>query len=235
MISSRKNGFPSARSRIDSRRSAGRSSTASSTSTRGVASSSDSGSRTIELKLRWPPPQPGRRCVSSGREGQTNSSGPCDAVRELLEQVEHRGVGPVDVLDDDDGRTRPRRGPRRTPATPRGVSTPHLARSGGRRSAESWSSSPTVNASDRGRTCGIGEPAASTSLSERRRSWRAQPRADRSRARRRDALRISRERPVGEASPYGRQRPAAPDGVGLRVRPLEQLRARRLFPTPGSP
>ena len=76
MISSRKSGFPSARARIDSRVSSGRSSTARSTSMRVVASLCDSGSRKIELKLRFPPPQPVRRWARSGREGQTKRSGP---------------------------------------------------------------------------------------------------------------------------------------------------------------
>ena len=101
MISSRKSGFPSARSSIDSRVSTGRSSTASSTSTRVVASSCDSGSRKIELKFRFPPPQPDRRWARSGRDGQTKRTAG-DAVHKRLEQVEQRVIRPVDVLDYDD-------------------------------------------------------------------------------------------------------------------------------------
>ena len=55
-------------------------------------------------KLRRPPPQVGRVPVSAGRAGQTRRSGPLRSVGDLLEQVEQRRVGPVDVVDHDDER-----------------------------------------------------------------------------------------------------------------------------------
>ena len=74
-ISSRKNGLPSARSRIRSRSPSPRSSMSSSSRTICSASAAPSGSSARLEALRRPPAQPGRRAVSSGRLGQTNSTG----------------------------------------------------------------------------------------------------------------------------------------------------------------
>src|SRR5439155_17461128 len=52
------------------------SSTASSTSTNRSASAAVRGSSEMLEKFRLPPPQPGRRAVSSGRDGQMYSTGP---------------------------------------------------------------------------------------------------------------------------------------------------------------
>ena len=68
------------------------------------SSSSPSGSSEIVVALRRPPPQPGRRSSSSSRARQTISSGPAHPARQVLDQVEHSLVGPVDVLDREDQR-----------------------------------------------------------------------------------------------------------------------------------
>ena len=74
-ISSRKNGFPSARATISARASSPI--TASSrSSARRMLSLASSGSTASPVKLRRPPPQVGRRAVSSGRAVQRKNSGP---------------------------------------------------------------------------------------------------------------------------------------------------------------
>src|SRR5204862_431889 len=55
----------------------GRSSTLSSSVMSRSESPADSGSSATEEALRRPPPQPGRRAPSSGRDGHTNIAGPC--------------------------------------------------------------------------------------------------------------------------------------------------------------
>ena len=79
-----------------------------------------SGSSAIVVALRRPPPQPGRRSSSSSRARQTISAGPAHPARQVLDQVEHALVGPVDVLDRDHHAAgagsppRPASAPRRT-------------------------------------------------------------------------------------------------------------------------
>ncbi len=51
-----------------------------------------------------PPPQAGRRSSSSGRAVPSSSSGPSDLAQDALEQVEQRLLGPVKILEQDDGR-----------------------------------------------------------------------------------------------------------------------------------
>ena len=75
-ISSRKNGFPSARSRILRWTDEGRSSTVSSSRTSRSASSLERGSRASEDMFLRPPPQLGRFAVRSGRDGHRKSTGP---------------------------------------------------------------------------------------------------------------------------------------------------------------
>ena len=72
-----------------------------------------SGSREIVVALRRPPPQPGRRSSSSSRARQTSSSGAAHPAGQVLDQVEHSLVGPVDVLDREHQRTTSVRSPRR--------------------------------------------------------------------------------------------------------------------------
>ncbi len=62
-----------------------------------------SGSSPMAAAFVLPPPHPGRVSSSSGRARQSNSS-PSSAVRDILDDVEGPGVGPVDVLDDEDER-----------------------------------------------------------------------------------------------------------------------------------
>ena len=118
-ISSRKNGLPSARSRIRSCTDGGRSSTARSARISSSDSSAVSGSRATDDVLRRPPPQPGRVAMRSGRDGHRNRTGPAHPIGQLFEQVEQRVVGPVDVLDHDDDR--PAFAERREERSPRGV------------------------------------------------------------------------------------------------------------------
>ena len=88
-----------------------------------------------------PPPQPGRRSVSSGRAGHRKNAGPTTAVGELLQQVEQRLVGPVDVVDHRDQR-RPAR-ERREERTPRPVDLEATSRGSiGIRTRPSGSSTP---------------------------------------------------------------------------------------------
>ncbi len=65
-------------------------------------SSSESGSSRMEVALSLPPPQPGPPSSSSGRARQRISTGALrDPVGEVLDQVEQRRLGPVDVLEDE--------------------------------------------------------------------------------------------------------------------------------------
>jgi hypothetical protein len=114
-ISSRKKGLPSARSRICSRTRSGRASTDRSRRTSVPASSALSGSIAIEETLRWPPPHPGRLWPRRAHEQDRAD----DPVGQVLEQVEQRGVGPVDVLDH--GHDRRVGGERREERPPRRV------------------------------------------------------------------------------------------------------------------
>ena len=102
----------------------GRSSTASrSGDERSISSSPSGSSTTLESSAgRLPSPGAPRRQLGPRRaDEQQRALGP---LRDLLEQVEQRRVGPVDVLDDHDapGRAAARRGEERA-ATPLWVST----------------------------------------------------------------------------------------------------------------
>ena len=67
-----------------------------------------------------PPPHPGLRDGELRAGGTQEQDAPGDALRELVKEVEERGVRPVDVLDDGDRRRRGAQARRRTIATRRG-------------------------------------------------------------------------------------------------------------------
>ena len=71
----------------------------SSASTSSRVSLSVSGSSEIVVALRRPPPQPGRRSSSSSRGQADEQERRAHPARQVLDQVEHPLVGPVDVLD----------------------------------------------------------------------------------------------------------------------------------------
>ena len=69
---------------------------------RPAVSPSVSGGSTICVALRDPRPQSGRRSKSSGRVAQSSMIGECASrLDELVDEVQERGVGPVQVLEDE--------------------------------------------------------------------------------------------------------------------------------------
>ena len=102
-------------------------------SNRRLVSSAGSGSRTMPEKLRRPPPQARASVgqIGSGRAEEQDAA--LDAFGQLVEEVEQRLIGPVDVLHDDDQRRRRPPVRRRRSATRRG-SRPAAVRGRGDRS-----------------------------------------------------------------------------------------------------
>ena len=98
-ISSRKNGLPSARATI-ARALALADAVPSSSSTSRALSPASSGSTASPVKLRAPaaPGRPPRRQLGPG--GAEHEQRALGMSGDVLEQLEHGGVGPLDVLDD---------------------------------------------------------------------------------------------------------------------------------------
>ncbi len=153
--------------------------------------------------------------MSSGRAGHTNRTGPTHAVGELLEQVEQRRVGPVDVLDDGDHRSARGRAPRRTIATRRASSAvPRAARAVAERERPD-PRCPRCRPAPRSPSPGSLRPrCVIRSRTECRGSVRGPPPAGRCRARRASSFRISASGQYVTPSPYGRQRPRTTDRAG---------------------
>ena len=107
-VSSTKSGLPSVLSSSVARgRARGARSPSSSASTQLLALVARSGSSSIAVARRRPPPQPGRTSSSSGRARQRIRSGASRTqVGEVLDQLEQRLLGPVDVLEDQHERLR---------------------------------------------------------------------------------------------------------------------------------
>ena len=87
-----------------------------------AVSSSESGASRIVDELTLPPPQPGRRVEELGAGGADDEQRhPARPVHEVVDEVEQRVVGPVQVFEDEDERPLARRSPpgsgarRRTP------------------------------------------------------------------------------------------------------------------------
>ena len=78
-----------------------------------------SGSRPTDETLRLPPPQPGRSLGQLRSRRTDQERRPDDSVGELLQQVEQRLIGPMDVIDHRDDRRSARE--RREQRTPRCV------------------------------------------------------------------------------------------------------------------
>ena len=180
-ISSTKRGLPSAASVIRARTDSS-SDAPSRCSIRRSASASPSGSSSTDVALSFPPAQPGRASRSSGRARQTSRiGGLARPVGDVLDQVEERWLGPVDVVEDDDealavGASASTAGvpPRRSP--------------------------PVVRAPRRLPSAGWGAPVESLERPRASSSSSSSPRPGSSRT-------IS---PIGQyviPSPYGRQRP----------------------------
>ena len=69
-------------------------------------SSSESGSSRTEVAFSLPPPQPGRMSSSSGRARQIEQDrGAARPVGEVLDEIEERRLGPVDVVEDENERS----------------------------------------------------------------------------------------------------------------------------------
>ena len=104
-ISSRKNGLPSARSRMRSRRPSPQVVDVQQQPHEPLAPRPRPAGRAPGWRaLRGRRPRPGRRASARAGCGQRNSTGAGTPVGELLQQVEHRAVGPVDVLEHRDRR-----------------------------------------------------------------------------------------------------------------------------------
>ena len=115
-ISSRKNGLPSERSRIRRRTPSGSSST--SEQERDEPRALLAAQRVERQRAEAPPPSApvGTRAEQVGTRGAEEEDRPVEPLGELVEDVEHRRVGPVEVLDDGDDRGAPcHRGEQRAP------------------------------------------------------------------------------------------------------------------------
>ena len=198
------------------------------------ASSAVSGSSATAEALRRPPPQPAGARVRSGRDGTQEQRRSLDAVGELLQQVEQRGVGPVDVLDDDDERRGRAASAEKNERQAACELVADLAAGPRPRTAISGSSRPTVYASAAVRASGS---AATSAVSSVRPSLADLLEGELRRVGVQDAgvaLEDLGERPVGDAVAVGEaptlQRPAAPAPAASAH--ARNSRVSRLLPTP---
>ena len=107
VVSSTKSGLPSVFSSSVLRSEAESSRSASSASSSSSLSAGASGSSSVAAARRRPPPQLGLMSSSSGRaRQQDHQRRVLDALGQVLDQLEQRLLGPVNVLEDEDQRPR---------------------------------------------------------------------------------------------------------------------------------
>ena len=233
-ISSRKNGLPSARSRIRARVVSGSASTSSRWPTSSRAESALSGPSNRPEKLRLPPPQVGWRSVSSGRAGQTSRSGP--RTRSATSSRSSSSAGSAQWMSSTTATSG------RSSAS--AENSARHARCSSTRTADGWSrsnsgspeSSPSVNASAalirsvRGRGASA-RASATTALIRSTTISTGSSSLDVG-----EVLQDLGKRPVRDPLAVRRHRPVTIRGAsGPALRRWRSSRTSRLFPTPGSP